>query len=73
MVQSDSMTHFVSYLYVGAENLSTDILFPSICDWGWPLGLKTAFSYKFWAALVSASISINFILFDMISQTLKTW
>ena len=25
MVQSDSMTHYASYLYLGAENLSTDI------------------------------------------------
>ena len=26
MVQSDSMTHYVSYLDLGTENLSTDIL-----------------------------------------------
>ena len=65
MVQSDSMTNYASYLYLGAENLSTDIVFPSVCDWGSPLGLKTAFSCKFWAALISASISINFILFNI--------
>ena len=32
MVQSDSMTHFVAYLYLGADNLSTDILSPLVCD-----------------------------------------
>ena len=68
------MTHYVSYLYMEAENLSTDILFPFneiYLYLGLTIGVKTAFPCKFRAALVSASISINSILFDRIPQTFQ--
>ena len=43
------------------------ILLQIHCSQGLTLGLKTVSSCKFRSALISAVISINFILFDMVS------
>ena len=58
-------------LVASAPKYFIDVILLQIhCSHGLNLGVKkTVSSCKFRAALVSALISINFILFDMVSQT----
>ena len=57
-------------LVASAPKYLIDVILLQIhCSHGLNLGIKDIFSCKFRAALVSALISINFILFDKVSQT----
>ena len=56
-------------LVASAPKYFIDVILLQIhCSHGLNLGVKMVYSCKFRAALVSALISINFILFDKVSQ-----
>ena len=57
--------HIMHLTYIWGLKIYQLIFFPFSLWLRLTLGVKIAFSCKFWAALISASISINFILFDI--------